>query len=70
MVDAAIQGLGIAWIGERMVADEIKSGRLEVILEDYSTDLEPFYIFFPKEYSQLKLLRAFVDFMKEHREDR
>jgi DNA-binding transcriptional LysR family regulator len=70
MVDAAIQGLGIAWIGERMVADEIKSGRLEVILEDYSTDLEPFYVFFPKEYSQLKLLRAFVDFMKEHREGR
>jgi DNA-binding transcriptional LysR family regulator len=46
MVDAAIQGLGIAWIGERMVADEIKSGRLEVILEDYATDLEPFYLFF------------------------
>lgn len=69
MVDAAIQGLGIAWIGKSMVDHEIKSGRLEVVLEDYSIDLEPFYIFFPKEYSQLKVLRAFVDFMKELRKD-
>jgi DNA-binding transcriptional LysR family regulator len=68
MVDAAIQGLGIAWIGESMVGHEIESGRLEVILEDYAVDLEPFYVFFPKEYAQLKILRAFVDFMKEPRE--
>jgi DNA-binding transcriptional LysR family regulator len=70
MVDAAVQGLGIAWIGEAMVHHEIKSGRLEAILEDYSTELEPFYLFFPKEYSQLRVLRAFVDFMKERREHR
>jgi DNA-binding transcriptional LysR family regulator len=65
MVDAAIRGLGIAWIGESMVDRDIKAGRLEVVLADYAVDLEPFYIFFPKEYAELKILRAFVDFMKE-----
>ena len=70
MVDAAVQGLGIAWIGKDIVDREMKNGTLEVVLEDFSIEAEPFYLFFPKEYSQLRVLRAFVDFVKAGRKDR
>ena len=63
-VDAAVLGLGIAWMAEKMVRQEVRSGRLEVVLDDYATERQPFYIYFPRAYADLKVLRALVDFLK------
>lgn len=64
LVDAARLGLGIAWLSEKIVARDIRSGCLEVILNEYATERPPFFIYFPKEYSSLAPLRALVDFLK------
>lgn len=63
-VDAARLGLGIAWFGEKIVEHEIRKGELEVVLNDYAVKGEPFFLFFPREYAQLKILRVLIDFLK------
>ncbi len=63
-VDAAKLGLGIAWFGEKIVEEEIQRGELEVVLSEYAIERPPFYLYFPKEYRELRILRALVDFMK------
>ncbi len=64
MVDAARLGLGVAWLGERVVEREIRSGELEVVLREHAIERPPFFIYFPREYARLRSLRALVDFLK------
>ena len=63
-IDAARLGLGIAWFGEKIVEREIRNGELEIILSDYVVDGQPFFLYFPREYAQLKILRVLIDFLK------
>ena len=64
-IDAAKLGLGIAWFGDKAVEDEVRHGDLEVVLSEYGVERPPFYLYFPKEYRDLKILRALVDFLKQ-----
>lgn len=63
-IDAARVGLGIAWFGEKVVEREVRDGELEVILAEYAIERPPFYLYFPREYAQLKILRVLIDFLK------
>lgn len=63
-VDAVRLGLGIAWFGEQIVEQEIQNGDLEVILTEYAVEGPPFFLYFPREYAQLKILRVLIDFLK------
>ena len=63
-IEAARLGLGIAWFGEKIVEREISNGELEVVLGAYSVERPPFYFYFPREYKELRTLRALVDFLK------
>jgi DNA-binding transcriptional LysR family regulator len=63
-IDAARLGLGIAWFGERIVQEDIARGALEVVLDEYAVERPPFYLYFPREYRNLSVLRALVDFLK------
>lgn len=62
-LDAAKLGLGIAWFGEKIVEQDIRIGNLEVILDDYAIKRPPFFLYFPKEYKELKILRALIEFL-------
>ena len=64
-IDAARIGLGIAWFSERVVEREIQRGELKIVLADYAIERQPFYLYFPREYSKLKVLRVFIDFLKQ-----
>ncbi|WP_298558120.1 LysR family transcriptional regulator [uncultured Aliiroseovarius sp.] len=63
-IAATLQGLGIAWFGEKIVQAEIARGELEVILGDYAVERPPFFLYFPREYRDLRTLRALIDFLK------
>ncbi|MEX0346749.1 MAG: LysR family transcriptional regulator [Rhizobiaceae bacterium] len=63
-VDATRLGLGIAWFGERVVEREIRNGELEVVLSDFAIERPPFYLYFPREYAKLKILRVLIDHLK------
>jgi DNA-binding transcriptional LysR family regulator len=47
MVDAAISGLGIGYVPENLVADEISSGRLVQVLDDWSPMFPGYFLYYP-----------------------
>ncbi len=67
MVEACIQGLGIALLPVFSVATQLQSGRLVHILKQYRTFPEPaiFAIFPSNRYLSTKL-RLFIDHLVEH----
>jgi DNA-binding transcriptional LysR family regulator len=64
---AAIDGLGIAMIPTWMIQEELKSGQLITILEDYPLDppSTPINAVFAHNKHLAPKVRAFVDFLKE-----
>jgi DNA-binding transcriptional LysR family regulator len=63
-ISAAIQGLGLIATFEGFVAQELKSGALEPVLDDW---LQPFsgpFLYYPSRRHMPAPLRAFVDFIK------
>jgi DNA-binding transcriptional LysR family regulator len=63
---AALRGVGLAHTAEPLVADALRDGRLEIVLEDYATWSPGAYLYFPSRAQMLPKLRAFVDYMKQH----
>lgn len=60
-------GAGIARIGTFTVADELKSGQLVALLEDYNPcDQEPLHAVFVGGSAMPARVRVFVDFLVEH----
>lgn len=47
MVDAAISGLGIAYVPENMVAGHLASSRLVQVLDDWSPLFAGYYLYYP-----------------------
>jgi DNA-binding transcriptional LysR family regulator len=64
---AAVKGLALAWTAEPLVADLVAEGRLEIVLDDHSVQSPGAYLYYPSRTQMLPKLRAFVDFIKEHR---
>ena len=64
-MDAAEQGLGIAWMFDRAVADRIEAGRLQPILEDYALSRSGYFIYYPRNSPNIEALRLFIDFFRQ-----
>jgi DNA-binding transcriptional LysR family regulator len=60
---ASLRGLGIAMLPLRPIYEDLQSGRLERVLEDYSVPTRPLYIAYPPGLQSLERLRLFVDFV-------
>lgn len=62
--DAALAGLGILVTPTFYVGDELRSGRLQTILSDYTPIPEPsVYVVYPERRHLSPKVRAFVDFL-------
>lgn len=62
--DAALAGLGILVTPTFYVGDELRSGRLQTILTDYTPIPEPsVYVVYPERRHLSPKVRAFVDFL-------
>ena len=46
-VEAALRGYGIAYLPESIVADDIRSGRLTQVLDDWSPFFAGYYLYYP-----------------------
>ncbi len=64
MVDAALQGLGLAYVMESQVSDYIGQGRLVRVLERYCTPFPGLYLYYPSRAQIAPKIQAFVDFFK------
>jgi len=64
VLDAAVQGHGIAFIYEEFAKQELVSGMLRQILKRHSALDDAFHLYYPHRKHMPGKLRAFVDFMR------
>lgn len=61
---AALDGIGLAFLFDRRVEEDIAAGRLIRVLEDWCPPFDGFYIYYPSRRQMRPPLRAFVDFFR------
>jgi DNA-binding transcriptional LysR family regulator len=66
-VNAAVAGVGIAYVHEHYALREIESRALVRLLEDWSPGLGQPFLYFPRQRHMTAALRAFIDFAKVRR---
>lgn len=59
--DLALQGVGIAYLFEPLVTDELKADRLRQVLPHCSIEEPGLFLYFPRYASEAPKLRAFID---------
>lgn len=59
------QGLGLAYAFEPMVREQLRAGRLEVVLESYAATVPGFFVYYPSVSRRSAPLRLFVEAAKE-----
>lgn len=65
MVEAAVNGLGIAYVPESVAGDDLAAGRIAVLLEDWSPPFSGLMLYYPGHRHVPSPLRAFIDLLKE-----
>ena len=65
MLDAAFEGLGIAFVPERAANEAIASRKLSVVLDDWCPQFPGLCLYYPGHRQVPAGLRAFVDVLKE-----
>jgi DNA-binding transcriptional LysR family regulator len=66
LLGAAIEGVGLAQLPAPMVADLVKAGKLESVLERFVPQLPGVFLYYPGRRQMLPKLRAFIDHAKSH----
>ena len=59
-------GMGIAFLPDFTVGEEIRSGKLKRVLENYPAEPHDLYLVYPANRHQSPKLRAFMDMAAEH----
>jgi DNA-binding transcriptional LysR family regulator len=64
MIDAALNGYGIAYLPENIVADHIKSGDLVLVLDEWSPMFDGYYIYYPSRRQNSPAFQVIVDALR------
>jgi len=64
-ISLAEQGLGLAYVMEPVVAEQLRKGRLRVVLQPYAASVPGFFLYFPSRAQSSPALRLFVEAAKE-----
>lgn len=65
-VEAAEQGLGLAYAFEGLATAALREGRLVKVLEEQCPSYEPWHIYYPSRHLVPRKLKAFVDLAKAY----
>jgi DNA-binding transcriptional LysR family regulator len=69
VVQAAIDGVGLAYLFRYQLAAALQSGKLVTVLKDWTPPFPGFYLYYPSRRQMPPPLRAFVDFVTRHGKD-
>jgi DNA-binding transcriptional LysR family regulator len=61
----AEQGVGLAYVIEPAVMNELRERRLQLVLDAYAASVPGFFLYYPRRAERSPLLRALVDAAKE-----
>jgi DNA-binding transcriptional LysR family regulator len=64
-VSLAEKGIGLAYAFEPMVQEQLRTGRLQRVLEPYAATIAGFFLYFPSRAQRSTPLRLFVEAAKE-----
>lgn len=64
LVDAAVEGLGLAYVFETMVGELVARGRLVKVLEEYCPQIPGYFLYYPSRVNLAPKLKALVDFLR------
>ena len=63
-VDAAVEGIGIAFWAESAVRPLVEAGKLVVLLERWAAPFPGFSLYYPRQRQRSPALRALVDHLR------
>lgn len=66
VVEAAVDGHGLAYVFEEFARAELAAGRLVPLLERFRLPGEAFYLYYPGRANMPGKLRAFIDYLQRH----
>lgn len=66
MIEAAVEGMGIAFVLEQAVAQQIADGSLCALLREWCPADERYMLYYPGRRHVLPPLRAFIDHLRHH----
>ena len=66
MLGAAVEGIGLAQLPEPMVAEGLRAGSLEHVLEPFAPLIPGVFLYYPGRRQITPKLRAFIDHVKRH----
>ena len=67
MIEAALAGLGLAYIFEPHVAEHLSSGRLETCLENFCPVWSGYHLYYPSRHQKSAALSALVNLLRHRR---
>ena len=65
-VEAALDGVGLAYTFEQLALPHIRSKKLTRVLDAYAPTFPGFYLYYPSRRQQPAKLKAFVDYALAH----
>jgi DNA-binding transcriptional LysR family regulator len=65
-VEAALEGIAVAYTFEQLALPHIKTKKLRRVLTSFSPTFQGFYLYYPSRRQQPSKLKAFVDYMLAH----
>lgn len=65
MVDAALAGIGIAWVTQSRVAEHLADGRLVRVLPEWEQAFDSLCLYYPANRHPPAALRLFVEAVRE-----
>lgn len=64
LVDAAVEGLGLAYVFESMVSELLSKRRLVRVLQEYCPEIPGYFLYYPSRVNLAPKLKALVDFLR------
>jgi len=63
-VDPVLSGMGVAYAPEDIVAEHIRSGALELVLDDWSPTFDGYFLYYPSRRQNLPAFQLIVDALR------
>lgn len=64
MLNAAVDGIGLAYVPEQLVAPYLADGRLQEILADWCPTFQGYHLYYPNRHQASPAFAAFVEALK------
>jgi DNA-binding transcriptional LysR family regulator len=70
VIQAALDGAGLAWVAEDRITDHLASGALVRVLEDWCPPFPGLFLYYPSRRQQPAALSALIDTLRRQSDGR